>query len=164
MNMKIILIGLFIILFESFLTISYGQVNFEARTLDGEKLEILELVKSGPVLINFWATWCQPCKAEMKHLKSLFEKYKQKGLSIIGINQDSPKSLAKVKSFIASNKVDYPIVLDPNNQIFQKFNGQVMPYSILINSRGEIEYKHTGYLAGDEVIIENEIKKLLTDK
>ena len=60
--------------------------------------------------------------------------------------------------------IEYPIVLDPNNQIFQKYNGQVMPYSLLINTIGEIEYKHTGYLPGDEVKLEEEINKLLNSK
>lgn len=140
---------------------SFGQIDFEAKSLDGETINLLNVLKSGPVLINFWATWCQPCRAEMKHLKAIYEKYESQGLTIIGVNQDSPRSLAKVKSFISSNKVNYPIVLDPNNKIFQKYNGQVMPYSILLKKNGEIQFKHTGYLPGDEIKLENEIKNLL---
>ena len=140
----------------------FGQIQFEAESIEGDQIELEKLLEKGPVLINFWASWCQPCKAEMKHLKNIYEKYKSTGFTIVGINQDSPKSLSKVKSLISSNMINYPIVLDPNNQIFQKYNGQVMPYSILINPKGEIAFKHTGYLPGDEVKLEEEITKLLS--
>jgi len=60
--------------------------------------------------------------------------------------------------------IEYPVVLDPNYQIFQKYNGQVMPYSILFNKAGEIVFKHTGYLPGDEIKLEEEISKLLIEK
>jgi len=154
------------ILFVFILTISssIGQIQFEAKSIEGNQISLESLLENGPVLLNFWATWCQPCKAEIKHLKSIYEKYKSTGFTIVGINQDSPKSLSKVKSFISSYMVGYPVVLDPNNQIFQKFNGQVVPYSLLINKSGEIEYKHTGYLPGDEIELEEEIKMLLNAK
>jgi peroxiredoxin len=142
-------------------TITPAQIELEFETTDNEQMSLGELSAKGPVLINFWATWCQPCKAEIKHLKTIYDKYQDIGLTIVGINQDSPKSLAKVNAFIASQKINYPIVLDPNNQIFQKFNGQVMPYSLLIDGNQEIVFKHTGYLPGDEKKLEEEIKKLL---
>jgi peroxiredoxin len=139
----------------------FGQIQFEAKSIDGDQISLEKLLEKGPVLINFWASWCQPCKAEMKHLKNIYEKYKSAGFTIVGINQDSPKSLSKVKSFVSSIMINYPILLDPNGQIFQKYNGQVMPYSILVDTNGEIAYKHNGYLPGDEVKLEEEITKLL---
>ena len=142
----------------------FGQIQFEAKSIDGDQIDLEKLLEKGPVLINFWASWCKPCKAEMKHLKTIYEKYKSTGFTIVGINQDSPKSLSKVKSFISSIMINYPILLDPNGQIFQKYNGQVMPYSILVDTKGEIAYKHTGYLPGDEVKLEEEITKLLGNK
>ncbi|MCK7522962.1 MAG: TlpA family protein disulfide reductase [Ignavibacteriales bacterium] len=141
----------------------FGQIQFEAESIEGDQIGTGKIAREDVrLLINFWASWCQPCKAEMKHLKNIYEKYKSTGFTIVGINQDSPKSLSKVKSFISSNMINYPIVLDPNNQIFQKYNGQVMPYSILVNPKGEIAFKHTGYLPGDEVKLEEEITKLLS--
>jgi len=138
-----------------------AQITFEAESLDGKQIALQEVLKNGPVLVNFWASWCQPCKAEVRHLKVFYEKYKADGFTILGINVDSPKSMAKVKPFVSSNGIDYPVVLDPNNVIFQKFNGQGVPYSILIDRDGSIAYKHTGFSPGDEEEIEEEIRKLL---
>lgn len=144
-------------------TLLYAQDKFDLKlnSINNEEIQLKKMYTNGPLLVNFWATWCQPCKAEIPHLTRLLEKYSEKGLSIVGINQDSQKSVAKVKSFISAHKIEYPIVLDTNNEIFSRINGQVLPYSLLINKQGEITFKHTGYNAGDEKKIEEEILKLL---
>jgi thiol-disulfide isomerase/thioredoxin len=120
-----------------------------------------EIYKNGPVLINFWALWCQPCRAEMKALKEIRIKYSLKGLTILGFNQDTPRSVAKVKAYVSSQGIKYPVILDGNTEIFRKFNGQAMPFSILIDTSGDIVYKHTGYLPGDEKKLMEEIDKLV---
>jgi cytochrome c biogenesis protein CcmG, thiol:disulfide interchange protein DsbE len=137
--------------------------NFKVNTLNNIEIETSELYSRGPLLINFWALWCEPCKVEMKHLQKIFEDYEKKGLTILGINQDSPRSVSKVKSYVSSQKISFPVVLDPNYQLLQKFNGQSIPYSLLLDSNGKIVYKNVGYLPGDEKKIEEEIKKLLAD-
>jgi peroxiredoxin len=154
-----LLLTIILVFFSNYTT--FSQINLKSKTIDGKEIELSKLLKSGPVLINFWATWCQPCKIEMKHLKALYDKYSEKGFTIIGFNLDSPKSVSKVKSFVASQELKYPIVLDTNNEIFNKFSGQVIPYSILFDTDGNIFFKHTGYLPGDENKLENEILKLL---
>ncbi len=135
--------------------------ELKIETLNNKQINAKELYQKGVLLINFWASWCQPCKSELPHLNHLYEKYKDKGLSIIGINQDSPKSVAKVRSFVASQSIKFPVAVDPNFEIFNKFNGQVLPYSLLIDSNGEIVYRHTGYVPGDEKKLEEEIAQLL---
>lgn len=137
------------------------KLNLSVPTIDNKNIEVSELYKKGPVLINFWALWCEPCKVEMRQLKILYEKYKDKGFTILGINQDSPKSVSKVRSYISSQKINFPVAIDPNSQLLQKFNGQSIPYSLLINKEGEIVYKNVGYLPGDEIKLEKEIQKLL---
>ncbi|MFZ1292499.1 MAG: TlpA disulfide reductase family protein [Melioribacteraceae bacterium] len=140
---------------------SQSNIDFSAQTLENKNIKFSETLKDSPTLISFWALWCKPCRTEMKYLEDYFEKYKTKGFNIIGINQDSPRSLAKVKSFVATHKVSFPIVLDPNQEIFQKFNGQSIPLTVLFNKNGEIVYSHIGYLPGDEIKLEKEIIKLL---
>ena len=140
------------------------KVSFSFSTIENKNIQISELYKEGPVLINFWALWCEPCKVEMRSLKLLYDKYKNKGFTILGINQDSPKSVSKVRSYISSQRINFPVAIDPNSQLLQKFNGQSIPYSLLINEEGKIVYKNVGYLPGDEIKLEKEIQKLLLGK
>jgi len=140
---------------------SQSNIDFSAQTLENKYIKFSEILKDSPTLVSFWALWCKPCRTEMKYLDDFFLKYKIRGFNIIGINQDSPRSLAKVKSFIASHKISFPIVLDPNQDIFQKFNGQSIPLTVLFNKNGEVVYSHIGYLPGDEIELEKEIIKLL---
>lgn len=137
--------------------------EIKVQSIKNETLHLKELYGQGALLINFWALWCQPCKSELPHLNKLYEKYKESGFTIIGINQDTPKSVSKVKSFIASQRIDFPIALDSNYEIFNKFNGQVLPYSLLIDKNGDIVYRHTGYVPGDENKLEKEIINLLNE-
>jgi len=141
---------------------SQGNIDFSAETIGGEEIEFSEINKKGPTLISFWALWCKPCRAEMKHLENMYKNYSEKGFTVIGINQDSPRSIAKVKAYVSSHKISFPNVTDPNQELFQIFNGQSIPLTVLFNKNGEIVYKHTGYLPGDEKKLESELKKLLS--
>ena len=137
------------------------KIEFTAETINNEEIVFSEIYSSGPTLVNFWALWCKPCRAEMRHLEAIYEKYKDKGFTILGINQDSPRSVAKVKAFVSSHNLNFPIVTDPNQEIFQQFNGQSIPLNVLYNIKGEVVYTHVGYLPGDEIKLEEEIKKVL---
>ena len=140
-----------------------SNIDFSSETLKGEEIKFTEVIKKGPTIVSFWALWCKPCRAEMKHLENMYNNYSEQGFTIIGINQDSPRSIAKVKSYISSHKISFPIVTDPNQELFQIFNGQSIPLTILFNNKGEIVYRHTGYLPGDEKKLESELKKLLSE-
>lgn len=158
--MKFIKLIIFSIIFYGSV-FSQNNIDFTAETLANKELKLSEVYVESPTLVSFWALWCKPCRAEMKQLENLYNIYKDKGFTIIGVNQDSPRSLAKVKSFVSSHNVTFPIVLDPNQEIFQKFNGQSIPLSVLFNKKGEVIYTHIGYLPGDELELEEQIKKIL---
>ena len=150
-----------VIIFLSTVTM-FGQenFNFSLETLDDEEIQFSEFAKEGVVLVNFWALWCKPCRIEMKVLQKLYKKFNESGFEIIGVNQDTPRSLAKVESFISSLNVSYKIGLDPNGAFFRMFNGQALPLTLLFKD-GEIVYQSTGYLPGDEFKLEAEIIKAL---
>lgn len=141
-----------------------SNYDFKSETIDNKELTFSEILQNGPVLVNFWALWCKPCRSEMKHLDAIFLKYKENGLTILGVNQDSPRSLAKVKAFVSSHKINYPVITDPNQEIFQKFNGQSIPLNVLFDKNGNVVFTHIGYLPGDEVALEKEIKTVLEIK
>ena len=140
---------------------SQDNIEFYGETIDNEEITFSKINSVGPTLVNFWALWCKPCRAEMKHLVDIYNKYKENGFTILGINQDTPRSLAKVKSFSSSHKITFPIIKDPNQEIFQQFNGQSIPLSVLYNREGKVVYSQVGYLPGDEVKLEAEIRKVV---
>ncbi|MBT3518449.1 MAG: TlpA family protein disulfide reductase, partial [Candidatus Marinimicrobia bacterium] len=107
--------------------------DLKLNLLDGEKTSIHELLKDGPVMIDFWATWCKPCKKVMRYLDQYHQEYSEQGFKVLMINQDTPRSMGKVKSYIRSQKHEFIVALDPNQQIAKKLNGQVMPTLILVD-------------------------------
>ena len=137
------------------------QVNLRLNRLDGKKVSLKQYLNNGPVLINFWATWCGPCKKEMLHLDRLSKAYKQKNFSILSISIDTQRSLSEVKRFIRSKRYDFDVFIDPNQQIFKKLNGNIMPTNLLIDKNGQVVWMHYGYMPGDEKIMEKEIVQLL---
>ena len=135
--------------------------NIKLKKLNGKSVMLYNYIKEGPVLINFWATWCSPCKKEMVYLDQFEKKYGDKGFSILSVSTDSQKSLSQVRSYIRSKKYTFPVFQDPNSQTFKKLNGNIMPTNILINKDGKILWRHYGYLPGDEIDMEKEIRSAL---
>lgn len=130
--------------------------KFLAEVRGGE-----EAPKKGAIMLSFWALWCQPCLQEMKSLRTFFEENKDKNVHFLAINLDNPRSLAKVKSFISAQNLPYQFWLDPNSEIFKKLNGQSMPYSMILNEQGALKHKRTGFIAGDEKEIADDMLKTL---
>lgn len=134
------------------------------NALDGTSAPLSAYLKKGPVYITFWALWCEPCKLELRALKSFANERKDDPFTILAVNQDSPKSIAKVKSYVRSQSYPFPVILDPNTQVFQALNGQHLPFSVLIDTSGKVVSTRTGYLPGDEKEIAAEILKLVAEQ
>ena len=135
--------------------------DLKIRLLDGSKTTIHELVQDGPLMIDFWATWCVNCKKLMKYLDQYHEDYSDDGFKVLMINTDTPRSLGKVKSYVRSQGYKFYIGMDPNKVISKKLNGMVMPTMILVDKGGEVKWRHQGYIAGEEIQAKNQIKQLL---
>lgn len=130
--------------------------------IDGTVSKMSDYLRQGPVYITFWALWCEPCKQELRALKGIVERNKDEAFTVLAVNQDTPKSIAKVKAYVSSQGYTFPVVLDPNAQILQALNGQVLPFSVLVGKDGKIIHTRTGYLAGDEKEIERDILKAVS--
>ncbi len=127
--------------------------DIELKLLNGKKTSIHKLLKDGPMIIDFWATWCEPCKKQMYHLNKFHKHFKDAGFKVLTINTDTPKSMGKVKSYVRSKKFEFMVAVDPNNQVMRKLRVKLMPTTILVDKDGNILYRHQGYLPGDEVNI-----------
>ena len=135
--------------------------NLKIRMLDGSSATIHELVEDGPLMIDFWATWCVPCKKVMKFLDQYHQEFEDEGFKVLMINTDTPRSIGKVKSYVRSQDYKFIVGMDPNKMISKKLNGMVMPTLILVDKGGEIKWRHQGYIPGEEVEIKNQIEMLI---
>ncbi len=132
--------------------------DFALDTLDGARFQLSEHLGKEVVVIAFWATWCEPCKAEMPHLAALHRKYRDKGLLVLGVSIDGPESLAQVRGDVAQGRVPYPVLLDAESRVVASYNPRrSAPFSVVIDRKGRIVHQHDGYTAGDEVALEREI-------
>ena len=137
--------------------------DFVLPDLTGAPYKLSEHLGNGPVLINFWATWCFPCLEEMKKLKKIHNKFGADSLKIISISIDDPKTVGKVKSVINTNRMPFKILLDTNNNIFKLYQGTAPPFTLLLDKTGRIVYSHVGYRKGDEKKLERRIAELIKE-
>ncbi len=135
--------------------------NFVLENLEGDLIELENEIGEGPIILNFWATWCKPCKEELKELNKIYNKYSDQGLKLFAISVDSEKSIAKVKPYIKTNQFDFTVLLDYNSEVARMYYAQMVPYSVIIDLNGEIIYTQLGYKRGDEVKMENIIADLI---
>jgi len=138
--------------------------NVKFQSLEGETVSLSSYYGKGPVLLSFWATWCKPCVEELKEYQKINDKYKEKGLKLLGVSTDSEKSVSKVKPFINAKGFDFEVLLDTNMDGARKFYAQNIPYSVLLDKNGNIVYSHLGYKKGDEKKMEELISKMLAEK
>ena len=131
------------------------------KDLNNKRQNLDQYYDSGPLLLNFWNLACEPCKKEMKELDKIYLKYRENGFEYVSINIDSPRSMAKVKSFVKSQKYSFTVLSDPKAALFRKMGGKVMPFVIIADSSGTIINRHIGYNPGDEKELEKEIQHLL---
>ncbi len=124
----------------------------EVRTLKNQKVAFNTLFEPGKVtLVSFWATWCVPCKKEIANVKELMPEWKQEvDFDFMTVSVDDSRSSAKVASYAAAQRWDFPTYLDPNNDLKRSLNFQTVPFSMIVDGEGKVVYMHNGYEEGAE--------------
>lgn len=136
--------------------------DFELETLKGEYVALDEHLGKDVILLDFWATWCDPCLTAMPHLEELYERYKEQGFVVLGINIDGPDSVAEVRSKVAQLGVTFPILLDSETRVVGLYNPKTSaPYSVLIGRDGQVLAKKEGYSANDAGSLDSDIETAL---
>ncbi len=118
--------------------------DFVVKDLKGREIS-LSNYSNKVVFLNFWATWCGPCKAEIPDFIEAYKQYKDKGMEIIGISVDriSPNSVLK---FVEEYKINYPVAMSTNKIQKDYEPGPYIPTTIIIDQKGKIRHKHIGYM------------------
>ncbi|MCR4396844.1 MAG: TlpA family protein disulfide reductase [Candidatus Saccharicenans sp.] len=124
--------------------------DFRVTSLDGQELGLTSL-KGKIILVNFWATWCPPCRAEIPDFIEAYSELKDRGLEILGFSVDDLPE-ADLKAFVNKAGMNYPIALVGQEIVAAFKPGQYIPTSIFIDRNGRLRYKHVGRLSKDDLV------------
>lgn len=131
------------------------------RDLSGNQVSIASL-RGRVVIVDFWASWCAPCREEMPVLNSLHQRYGSRGLSIVGVSQD--RNVANARSFVAQHRVAFPVVHDASQAVARRYQPPRMPSSYVIDRNGVVRHVHAGFRAADAAALEREVSALLAQR
>ncbi|HNB81224.1 MAG TPA: TlpA disulfide reductase family protein [Chitinophagaceae bacterium] len=132
------------------------------RDLNGKQISFNEAFEKGkPTMVSFWATWCIPCKQEIKNIKDKLEGWKKEAnFNYMAVSIDDARSTAMVKTYAKSQGWTFPTYTDPNSDLKRSLNFQNVPYTIIVDGQGKIVYQHSGYEEGGEDELFAKIKEL----
>ena len=119
----------------------------------------LSQFKGQVVMINFWATWCGPCRQEMPLLESIYKKYNKMGFTMLGVNVEPDSKPAE--AWLKETPVSFPVLFDKESKVSTLYKVSGMPSTVIIDRKGNVQFIHRGYKAGDENEYLNSIRTLV---
>lgn len=132
-----------------------------ALPLEGGKKLKLSQLKGNVVMINFWASWCAPCREEMPLIEDLFQNYKKLGFVVYGVNVDF--NPADAKPLLKETGVSFPVGYDSKNRVSELYGVDSMPSTVMVDRKGNMRFLHRGYKPGYEDDYEQQIRKLIRE-
>jgi len=125
--------------------------DFSLRSLDGQTVRLSTYLGDKVVLLDFWATHCDPCLQEMPELVKLYDKYRGQGFVVLAINTDEPETIAQVTRCARDKKMSFPVLLDEESAVMDRYNPKgELPFAVLIDRTGSIVLKRASYQPGDK--------------
>ena len=138
--------------------------DFKTRDINGN-LYTLSDHRGEIIVLNFWATWCNPCIAELPYLDSIDKMFSEQDVEVIAVSIDGARHASRVKSYVKSRKYGFTVLHDKSTEIVPQYNpSMTIPYTVVIDRKGNIVYTHSGYSPGDEHIYINLIKDMLKNE
>ncbi len=165
----LVVTGLLMLLFVSGLVVSSVQAeelkgpapDFTLKQRGtGNNVRLADL-RGEVVMINFWASWCGPCRQEMPFIEDIYQRYKDLGFTVLGVNVDNDPKLAD--KLLKDIQVNFPILLDTENKLSEIYSVDAMPSTVMVDRNGNMRFLHRGYKPGYELKYEEQIKKLVRE-
>lgn len=134
--------------------------DFVLKSLSGDNVRLSEL-HGEVVMINFWASWCGPCRQELPHLDALYKRYESLGFTLLGVNvEKEPRAAVRLLKDIP---VSFPVLLDSENSVSELYDVIAMPSTVLIDRDGKVRHVHNGYKPGYEDIYQDQVRGLIRE-
>lgn len=139
-----------------------GQLapDFALKSSTGANLRLSEF-RGDVVMVNFWATWCGPCRQEMPLLDELYTRYERVGFSLLGVNIDDNSQ--KAMNMVSELGVSFPVLFDNSKEVSKLYQVNAMPVTVIIDREGNVRHVHHGYKPGYEDKYLDEIRSLLRE-
>lgn len=136
--------------------------SLELSDMNGKKVKVSDYTTKGKITVfSFWATWCVPCKKELTNMADLYEEWQKKyNMQIVAVSIDDSRSTTKVKPYVEGQRLNFEVLLDVNQDFKRQLNIQSVPFTVIADASGKIVYMHSGYVDGDENILEEELQKI----
>ena len=141
-------------------TVQDSAPDFTLKSLEGSNLR-LEEYRGQVVLINFWASWCGPCRQEMPLLDRLHQRYVDTGFAVLGVNVEGEE--APARELIDKIPVTFPVLIDEGQQVSELYQLEAMPSTVVVDRDGVVRYIHRGYKPGDEAKYVEVVKELIRE-
>lgn len=136
------------------------RVEIKLPTVKGDSLSLVSQ-KGKVILLDFWASWCGPCRQEMPLLEQMHKRYSSLGFTMIGVNVESNTSDAE--KWLQQTPVSFPVLFDKENKVSKLYDVNAMPSTVFIDRKGNVRALHRGYKPGDESEYLNQIRALLKE-
>jgi len=140
--------------------LSGAAPDFTLKSNQGKNLRLQDL-RGQVVMLNFWASWCGPCRQEMPLMDEIFKKYEKLGFTILAVNVDEDSSDAD--GFLKSVPVTFPVLYDNDSKVSELYAVDAMPTTVMIDRDGNKRFLHRGYKEGYELDYEKQVKKLIRE-
>ncbi len=132
------------------------------KDVNGNTVNTAELSNDGkPMVISFWATWCKPCKRELKAISEVYPDWQDEtGVKLVAVSIDEAQNAAKVKPLVDGMNWEYEVLLDPNGEFKRQMGVSDVPHAFIVDGKGNVVWSHKGYVDGGEEEIIEELRKL----
>jgi thiol-disulfide isomerase/thioredoxin len=135
---------------------------FSLSSRGGKTIDLAQF-KGQVVMINFWASWCGPCRTEMPILEDIYKKYKPMGFTMLAVNVEPDTAAAEAWLAKLSKPVTFPVAFDTDSKVSKLYKVPGMPTTVFVDRKGNVRVLHKGYKAGDENIYLTQIRSLLKE-